>query len=53
MDIIQHILGICSDNHLHFDLTDYLYNYPAVHEIIYNLQYSIRVFFIRILSWIF
>lgn len=52
MELIQHVFGFCADSHGHFDLMDYMINYPVVHEFIYNTQSTIRIALIRILNWI-
>lgn len=34
MEIIQHILGVCSDSHSHLDLMDLLLNNTPIHDLI-------------------
>lgn len=41
MEIIQHLLGACTDNHVHFDLTDLLYmggGFMGLYSVKYYLQ---------------
>ena len=41
MEILQHILGACGDNHAHLDLTDIVYAGGALGGL-YSVKYYIK-----------
>lgn len=47
MDAIFHIIGLCTDNHSHIDLTDLLYVGGSVTSIILYIKMRLYGFFRR------
>ena len=42
IDFFLHLLGICGDNHGHFDLTDILAYISGESSVITNIKYYLR-----------